>query len=306
MKTYSFHSGPTETNAKYLFNTPKHLALQASEGWLCYYALNEKGKCLAFVWINASNEIALSPLHAPFGSIETDADIEPKVLYEFIEYVVQSAKSSGLKKIFLKNPPEVYNSPISNLLTTFLLNQGFNITQAEISSVIPVSSDLYSDKISDWEHRKLKQAKVARFHFEKSSSANLNSLYAFLERCRKEKGYALSMSLKDVQALLQTFPDQILLFSVHQESELAAACVGIQVSQDILYTFYYDHEKIFDSYSPVVYLIEGIYEHCQSNDIRLLDLGTATLNTQPNFPLLTFKNNLGGIPSSKFNFLKHL
>lgn len=306
MKTYSFHSGPTETNAKYLFNTPKHLALQASEGWLCYYALNEKGKCLAFVWINASNEIALSPLHAPFGSIETDADIEPKVLYEFIEYVVQSAKSSGLKKIFLKNPPEVYNSPTSNLLTTFLLNQGFNITQAEISSVIPVSSDLYSNKISDWEHRKLKQAKAAGLHFSQSSSEALDKIYAFLETCRKEKGYSLSMSLENVKNLQQTFTDQILFFSVLLENQLAAACIAIQVSRDILYTFYYDHLKAFDGYSPVVLLVEGIYQHCQSNNIRLLDLGTAALNTQPNFSLLTFKNNLGGIPSSKFTFLKHL
>jgi len=306
LKTYSFHSGITETNAKYIFNTPKHLALQASEGWTCYYALNEKGKCLVFIWINTSNETALSPLHAPFGSMEADADIEPKVLYEFIEYVVESAKSSGIKKLLFKNPPEVYNSPMSGLLTTFLLNQGFSIAQAEISSVIPIDNRSYEQKITDWEHRKLKQVKSAGLHFERSSSGHLSKIYAFLEGCRKEKGYALSMSLKDVQALLQAFPDQISLFSIYQESELAAACIGIQVSQDILYTFYYDHAKIFDSYSPVVFLIEGIYEHCQANGIRLLDLGTAALNTQPNFSLLTFKNNLGGIPSSKFSFLKYL
>ena len=306
MKTYSFHSGIIETNAKYIFNTPQHLALQASEGWTCYYTLNQKRECIAFVWINVTTLVAYSPLRAPFGSIETTSDIEPKVLYDFLAYVVSAAKTSRLKKLLFKNPPEVYNASSSSLLTTFLLNQEFSITQAEVSSVIPITTNSYSEKITEWEHRKLKQAKTAGFRFAQTDATQLDRNYTFLETCRKEKGYSLSMSLHNVQTLLQTFPDKILLFSVEQDNQLAAACIAIQVSVDVLYTFYYDHAKAFDSYSPVVSLLEGIYQYCQSNNTQLLDLGTAALNNQPNFPLLTFKNHLGGIPSSKFTFSKEL
>jgi hypothetical protein len=52
--------------------------------------------------------------------------------------------------------------------------------------------------------------------------------------------------------------------------------------------------------------MEGIYEHCQVEKIRLIDLGTSALNGRPNFGLLDFKLNLGAVPTEKLTFEKKL
>lgn len=306
MKTYTFHTGITDTQAKYIFNSPKHRALQSIEGWKCLYATDEKGNLVAFLWVNIIGEVAHAPARAPFGSIEMDAHLEPKGLYDFIAYIVETLNVLGIQKVVLKNPPGIYNTPASALLNTFLHNQGFRVEQAEVSSVIPINDMPYADRVTEWEHRKLKQTKASSFSFQQQDGSHLQTIYSFIKSCRVEKGYTLSMPLADLTDLHTTFPDRILLFAVSQESTLASACIAIQVSDDILYTFYYDHAKAYDAYSPVVMLVEGIYHFCQSQHIRLLDLGTATLNRQPNFPLLAFKAHVGGIPSSKLTYVKEL
>lgn len=306
MKTYSFHEGLIDTRAKYIFNSPKHRALQSNERWKCLYARDEKESLVAFLWVNIVGEVAHAPARAPFGSIEVDAHLEPKGLYDFITYVVETLNVLGVKKLVLKNPPALYNTPYSALLITFLLNQGFSIEQAEVSSIIPVSPAPYANLVAEWELRKLKQAKTNSLFFQQKEGSHLQSIYSFIKSCRKDKGYTLSMSLADLTALYTAFPEQLLLFAVSQESALAAACIAIQVSDDVLYTFYYDHAKTYDAFSPVVMLMEGIYHFCQAKQIHLLDLGTAALDRQPNFPLLAFKAHVGGIPSSKLTFVKEL
>lgn len=306
MKTYTFHAGLPNTYTKYIFNSPEHRALQSSEGWKCLYALDEKESIVAFLWVNIAGEVAHAPLRAPFGSIEVDVNLESKGLYDFIGYVAETLYGLGIKKIVLKNPPALYDASYSALLSTFLLNQGFSIEQAEVSSVIPVSDTPYANLVTEWEHRKLKQAKANSLFFQSQKGSHLQTIYSFIKACREEKGYNLSMPLPDLAKLSKAFPDRLHLFSVSHEADLAAACIAIQVSNDILYTFYYDHAKAYDAYSPVVMLIEGIYHFCQSQNIRLLDLGTAALNKQPNFPLLTFKAHIGGMPSPKLTFVKEL
>jgi hypothetical protein len=53
-------------------------------------------------------------------------------------------------------------------------------------------------------------------------------------------------------------------------------------------------------------LIEGMYGWCQQQGIKLLDLGTSALDSQPNFSLLDFKLRLGAHPTAKLTFVKDL
>jgi len=53
-------------------------------------------------------------------------------------------------------------------------------------------------------------------------------------------------------------------------------------------------------------LMEGIYGWSQKHHVELIDLGTSSLEGQPNFSLLDFKLRLGGNPSSKLTFEKVL
>ena len=98
----------------------------------------------------------------------------------------------------------------------------------------------------------------------------------------------------------------ILLFQVADESHLAAAAIVIKVSDKILYTFYYAHDKKFNKISPVVQLISGIYEYAQARNFTLIDLGTSMVDGKINRSLIQFKKSIGGKPSDKYIFEKTL
>jgi hypothetical protein len=301
LKTYSFHTGQPPVQARFLFNTVEHTQLQSATGWLLFYALQNK-TCVAIANIHVAAGKASTPLRAPFGSIECVEPVGVEVLYDFVTYIEEQVHREGATEIYLTLPPLEYY-PEGNLLIPFLLTKGY-AASAEISSIITVTSIPYREAIHNWELRKLKQAGGSGVTVTREPFTQLDSLYFFIEDCRRRKGYALSLSINQLQQLQQTFPEKIVLFSASIETHLVAACISIRISNDILYTFYYDHSATYQAISPVVLLLEGIYDYCAANGIKYIDLGTASAEGKPNFSLLQFKQHVGGKPSSKFSLVK--
>jgi hypothetical protein len=306
LKDYTFHSGHYEPVAQFVYNTYAHVYLQDKDGWSCYYVLDIAQDCAAFIWIHVEKEKASSPLKAPFGSFEFKDEIDAEILFDFINFILADLSKRGVKQLLIKQIVDGYQVNKNAIINTLLLNLGFNIINAEAANLILVNAVHYETKLHAWEKRKLKQAKKQPFDFHVLKTNKLTNIYTFIETCRAEKKYSLSMSLPALKKLTQTIPDSLQLFSVQQGKELIAACIAIRVSPEILYTFYYDHARAYQKSSPVVMLIEGIYEYCLHNNIGLLDLGTAALDGKPNFSLLTFKQHLGASYSTKFTFEKIL
>lgn len=306
MKTYTFHTGDYSPIASYLFNQPKHTQLQSEKVRKCFYVLDNYQNCTCFIWFFIDNQKALSPLKAPFASVEIIEPISNKILYSFITYCLDELVKLGVKRVSIKNPPTIYDETKSATLNVMLQNLGFQLAVAEISSIIQVSKDDYITRLTSWEIRKLKQSKAAGLTLKMNPLSDLETVYGFIKRCREKKEFELSMSIEQLIAMHVLFPNEIILFTIVKEHEIVAACISILVRKDILYTFYYDHDSNYNLFSPVVLLMDGIYEHCFKNSVSLIDLGTAALNGQPNFNLLDFKQNLGGKPSAKYTFEKEL
>jgi lipid II:glycine glycyltransferase (peptidoglycan interpeptide bridge formation enzyme) len=75
--------------------------------------------------------------------------------------------------------------------------------------------------------------------------------------------------------------------------------VTIRINENILYTFYLaDNEKYLKD-SPTTFLLSGIYQYCQQQKIKFLDLGIATEKGVLNEGLARFKQSLGAKISKK-------
>jgi hypothetical protein len=306
LKNYTFHSGQYQPVAQFIYNNHSHIHLQDKDGWCCYYVLDKAQDCLAFIWIHIEKEKASSPLKAPFGSFEFKKEIDAAILFDFINFVTADLGKRGAKQFLIKQIVDGYQIHKNAIINTLLLNLGFTIVNAEAANLILVNSVSYETKLHPWEKRKLKQARKQHFDFHVLKTNKLTNIYTFIETCRAEKKYTLSMPLQALKRLEQAIPGALQLFSVQHGKELMAACITIRVSPQILYTFYYDHAVAHQKTSPVVMLIEGIYQYCLQNSIELIDLGTAALEGKPNFSLLTFKQHLGANYSTKFTFEKVL
>jgi len=288
-----------------LYNLSEHRLLQAHQGWRCFYALNAKHyRVEAALFFYVTELGAFSPWRAPFGSVEFSDTISPESLFRFLEFSESKLQASGVRLISIKNPLQAYAPAKTSLIETFLFNLGYHVSTAEVGTVVKVGSGTMM--LDAWEQRKLRQSREARLEFRSLSINDLDEIYLFILACRKQKHYTLSMTLAELRATVEMFSDRFFLFGIYQDDTLVAASVTVKVMNHVLYNFYCDHDKQFDSLSPVVFLIDGLYHYCREHQISLLDLGTSALEGRPNFGLLEFKMRMRGEPSAKLTFQKIL
>lgn len=289
-----------------LFHFPTHLNLQRVNGWKWYYALHPKRKkVVASLYLNVDREIASSSIQSPFGTIECADDLPPEVLYRFLDFVETKVRQLAVRRIILKNPPLHYNLKRGALLHAFLFNRGYEVTTAEVGGIRFVE-DEYIRELNRLERRKLRLCHSANLTSRLLSHECKYEVHSFLRACRERKGYTLSMTFEDLEKSINQFPDRYLLFGVFNRDEMIAASVAVRISSSILYCFYAGHSETYDKWSPVVFLVESLYNYCQQQGISMLDFGTSAVNGQPNFGLLNFKLRLGGRPSPKLTFEKTL
>lgn len=291
----------------YLFNSPRNLTIQALDGWHTFHVLrSEKKTARARVNFHLEDKVAVSPLRNPFGAYEFSNNIEPKELFDFIRWVEGRLIEKGAKKIEMKTFPALYNISASAIMLTFLTNLGYRIKNAELSACIEVSPNALYQAMSSYEKRKSGQIKRSNLRFATIPVGKIREVYDFISSCREERKQSLSLTYGQMKTVCDHFPENFRLFGVYDNSALAAASISILVSDTILYNFYSAHAKQYDYLSPVVRLMEGMYEFCQGEKIRLIDLGTSALQGRPNFTLLDFKLNLGALPTQKLTFEKIL
>ena len=221
-------------------------------------------------------------------------------------YCEKRLREKEANTITLKNQPEIYSPAKNQLLDAVLHKLGYSILKEETSAVISVNSRAFEAGLHKSERKKLRKCRESALTFDVMPPDQLQKIYGFLEVCRHEKGYALSMSWQEIEKLAATFPQRILLTAVIDKGRIAAANISIRVYNHILYNFYHDHAAEYDSVSPVVLLNEGLYKLCQKDNIQLLDLGTSNIAGSLNESLLNFKLNLGAKASRKLTFTKKL
>lgn len=306
---FSFHEGLPEGLTFHfdagIFHDPKHLILQSPEGWNTFYIRSDRF-VEGIVHFNVREQDAKSPFRSPFGSFLFSDFINQATLHEFIGFCESRLKDKNVNVIHLKHQPELY-APEKNLDAEIALQAaGYKIQSAETSAIIPVTGKSFESGLHRSEKKRLRKCREAELKFEVLPSGQLQEIYTFLEACRAEKGYAVSMSFAEIEKLANAFPERVLLTAVSDKNQLVAANISIRVYENVLYNFYHDHSPDYDHVSPVVLLNEGLYQVCQQQKITLLDLGTSNPDGALSESLLNFKLHLGARPSRKLIFTKKI
>ncbi len=288
-----------------LFNSQTHRAIQSSNKWHSFHLLRKNNKkVLASIHFCLRGPIASSPQSAPFGSFELSDAVSTEQLFEFIQFVEERLIGRGVKKIVIKCAPEQYDIRHHNILSVLLFNHQYRINNAELGACLTISKTPFQDGLNSWERRKLKQSLKANLSFKMIPIGQLNEIYNFILACRDERGQDLSMTYKELSAIVMKLMNHFILFGVYKKNELVAASIAIKVNKKVIYNFYSAHSKSSDSLSPVVFLIGEMYGWCSKHQIEILDLGTSASGGKPNFPLIDFKLRLGAQPTMKLTFEK--
>jgi hypothetical protein len=203
--------------------------------------------------------------------------------------------SNGGRKLIIKTAPFCYETDSSSLLTQCYISTGFEEIQACTNTFIPVSCRNFEHLIKPVERRKLCKARRSRFTAELANDLSSTFVYDFLNQCRMQQGYHVSLTLCQIETLRTSFSDHFSVFVVRDNLKVIALTLTVRVNSRVLYNFLCADLSEYRVYSPVVLLTECVYTFCQQQQIEILDLGIS-LDQQGNFKpsLHRFKRNIGG------------
>ncbi len=297
--TFSFESN--------LYNHPQHIALLAKDKIISFYMIHTRQKkIIGLIYFSIVNNEAISLPNRPFGSFELAPTVNFERLTLFIQYIINSLSYLHVDTISIKSYSPLYQSEHFHLITFALISNGFEISTTDINHHIEVSDLEYTKLISTLEIKRLNRSRMLNFNFEKASVSEMESVYQFIRNCRLKKNQLVSIEFQHLIESVAIFPDHYIFFTVKDKGKIVAAAIAVKVNQHILYDFMYASDVDYNQSSPAVMLTEGIYNYCQTQHFTIIDLGTSSIQHQPQSSLITFKENIGGIPTVKFTFYKKL
>lgn len=291
----------------YLFHQERHLKQQGNSDYYTFLLLNHKKKTIeAKSTLFLTNSLAQSPFKASFGAPEFKDKLTLSHLAHFIWFQEEFLRKKQIKEIQIKAYPFAYHSENSQILTQLLFRAGYQIQQTELNQHIAIDALPFYQKIHLSARRRLQKCKKAGFYVEEWLKPDLVFVYEFVKKCRLRKTFPITLSRDAFIHLYLSFPDCFKVFVVKNKKNIIALTVVIVISPSILYSFYPADDEAYLSFSPTILLNEGLYEYSKRNHIKLLDLGISTEKSQPNWGLIRFKQNTGGLSSLKLSFHKIL
>lgn len=294
---------PRFSQPGFFFNDADHIC-QHTGPFCVISALNQAtGQADARCAFSIEPTRAVSPVAAPFGSVEFVQTLSDAVLNDVLDALVDEARATRAPLLRLVNYPHCYAPEQAHRLTEQLLRQGFRLAAANQTFFLPVTQETFENTIGASERRRLRKCRGAGFQVAHWDSPDLDAVTSFLVRTRRQRGYELTLPAERLRTLIQTFPNQFLVFVISDGPIIAALTVAVRVRDDILYNFLPASHPDYHAYSPMVLLTDGLFGYCQQRQIRLLDLGVSLDgNHQPKPSLMRFKRNLGALESPKLIF----
>jgi hypothetical protein len=287
----------------FFFNDTSFLDKQNKHRYT-FISVDSSGRINARATLFLMENMALSPLRAPFGSIEFETGLPGTVLNELIKEMDAFALNNQLEKIKIASYPDCYHPENSRVLKEQLLKNGFIVTAEDHNYHVEVRGKEFESSLHSSERRRLKKSQQAGFQFNVEVPSELGFVHKMISECREYKGYPVSMNLQEFEKMFKDFPGRYILFTIRDKGRLIAATIGVRINADILYNFMPADEIEYRNFSPMVLLMKHVFEYCRENKYKIFDMGTAAENGVPNSGLLKFKENLGGELSYKLTFEK--
>lgn len=255
-----------------------------------------------FVFYKDPTNQYLSPINGTFGSVSGSFEVDFDVIQEFVFRTLDFLQSTSSGSILIKMAPSNHDLATFSLLLNLFTRYGFIIKSCDLNYELIVDQRSYIDRIDYSNVKRINKCIKAGFFADIVTEDYYPKVYDVIADNRNRRGYKLSMSYDQLMEMVEKFGNKIVCFGVYSNQDknlMLAASICIRVSEKVFYVFYWGDVAGFESYSPVAYLASYIYQFAQNNSICILDVGTSTINSQPNLGLIRFKRNLGFVESLK-------
>ena len=245
-----------------------------------------------------------SPGRGTYGGYATAAGLPLQAWIAAHRHIEQRLRERGARAIEILPAPMAHDAVAFANQCYVLSAHGYALERCDLNHSLAVDDRPLVERMSRGNAKRLRKCEREGLAARRLEPQALASVYEVLRANREARGYALSMSLQQLQQMQTLFPDRLLCFGCGDAARLAAGAVCLQLDARVLYVFYWGERPGFETHSPVVAVADAIYTHCRAAGLALLDVGTSTIGSEANTGLIAFKRHLGFEESLKLRFVR--
>jgi len=250
------------------------------------------------------SKILASHPGSSYGGIVVERNMGIQDSYNYVELLVEYARSQGFNQIQMTLPPAIYQARVSNYLDFALIKHGFVYKKRDVSSILTIERTPEQNlSLFKTTHRTAVR-KAIKENVAIRESKDWNDFYDILHKNLKIRhNVKPTHTMEEILTLKNIYPERIRLFGAYWNQQMVAGVVNFSVNHDVVLAFYISHDESFQQLRAVNYLFYEIIKWCQKNKFKYLDYGIFTVNMKPNFGLARFKENFGASGVFRDTFL---
>ncbi|MDH5475627.1 MAG: hypothetical protein OEX22_08065 [Cyclobacteriaceae bacterium] len=284
-----------ELNNLSFFFRPDFANRNKKDNLRCYIIQNESTLC-AYIYFRIKNNIAVSLPNSPFGGIVAFKALKSNVIEQFLEYIIDDFKESGLKFIEIRNSPQCYGY---YSFERSIRNAGFDNICSDFNQHIEIEKKLFSSKLNADKKYLLNRCKKSNFYSRELLKEEFEEAFLLIEGNMNRKKYPLTLSYDALVQSMNLFPNRYIGFGVYDNQLMIAAILSVKVDDNIIYNFYHGYFHEYMKYSPLVLALEYEYGYASIKNFKRIDLGISSVNGTCNQGLFQFKRAVGGVEGKK-------
>lgn len=274
-----------------IFHTLKFLSYHPAKRFKnAHLIIKEKGNIISVFPAVEVEKTIISHGGASYGGFVLKNRLGIHKTYLIIEHTVAYLKAHGYKKIVLTQPPLIYCRDPNQYIDFALMKIGFSYQKREITAVIPLDR---AEPLSTFHADARRSTKKAlREGVRVKISEDFKTFYDILKHnLGMRHNVSPTHTLSELLKLKTLFPDKIILFGAYRKEKLLGGMIIFVTNLKVILAFYISHDNSFQSYRPVNLLFYEVIKWGRNRGFKFLDLGTFTLNMEPNWGLGRFKEN---------------
>jgi len=280
-----------EANNGTIFHTQRFLSYHPKTRFKDHHCMVTQKESLIAVFPAVEHEGSIiSHRGASYGGLVMKHGIGISTVCRIIEHLVTYYRSKGFKKIITTQTPLVYYKDPHQYADFALAKQGFSYLKREVTAVIPIITAEPLPTFHADARRSTKKAEREGIQIRISDEYE-----RFYEILKNNLGMRHNVkpthTLSEMHKLRKLYPDDIILFAAYYNRIMIGGIVVFVTNKQTILAFYISHNDKYQQFRPVNLLFYEILKWAYYHGFNYLDLGTFTLNMEPNWGLGRFKEN---------------
>lgn len=286
-----------------VFCSPRFSELNRYKVKDIHYLLFRDTKTRFGITLGEGADTLRSPFSAPFGGLCANGNQRIKY-YDEAVCLLKDYGVSLQKDIDIALPPFIYNK-VDVVKQLSSLSRYGSMRWMDVNCYFELSHfDHYKDVMKPNARKNLTCGMRNDYVFRHIASGDRDgvvSAYNVIKENRRERGYALRMSLENVLDTIAIVPADFFMLSL-DGVDVASAMV-FDVTGDISQVIYWGNIQEYSHLRPMNVLAYRLFEYYHAANKWILDIGPSSNDGVPDYGLTDFKESVGCELDGKYHFV---